>query len=469
MRLLILLVSICLPNFVLCAEAPPSPPATWAETLHDALRLNSKPREKDAEMNAQKELTKSAKDGGLPTLSLNFNASDPYSDTTSAGTRSRSQTLNGDASASLNWTLFQCGMQYFTYKAAQESEKILKDEFDSTQFFITNTKGSVVQSSYNAYSSLISVNETLEMFPVMDEYLAALQPIAAQDSDAATAVEIARRQSVSSRTILEQSRESALDVFLHWVRLPPADNINNLQQAIDELNIPESWEAAYKIAIVQSPDVKQTMDQIRLAQYQIKIAEAAFCPRVSFSATVDVGRSEDMILHSPESATSASGGFSISVPIYNQPASDTVNYQKKMLIANRLSQQAALEDAQFSLQQTYKDLAFQGKNQSSAQSDFDTLLRKVKETENDIALHQHLPDPHTSGAVNSYISAKLQVISSFTQAASNLTNYKSSTLRDKFSVLQATGTLFGDDWINTAQPRLQRKQSTGKAPTRQRK
>jgi len=130
------------------------------------------------------------------------------------------------------------------------------------------------------------------------------------------------------------------------------------------------------------------------------------------------------------------------MPLFNRPAQDYVRYQKKMLIANRLESQAALEDAKFNLQQTYKDLNFQIENQKRYQSIVDDLWIKIQQTEDDITNGRNLPNPDDPVAILTYINTKLSIINSFSDAWFNLGSYQESILRGKFSIQQVTGSFF---------------------------
>jgi outer membrane protein len=417
-------------------------PKNWNETLHFALTLNSKPRANDAILDAQKDMTNQARHGMYPTVDVGGSFGESYTDITQDQTRSSSAPRSTDVNLTFNWTLFQCGLQYFAYQAAQVNEEIIKDRFQSTKFFINNTKGNVVANSFEAYSSLVKLNEQMALFPVLQRYFDYLRPIAAQDADAKEALKISEIETQNLQTSFSQAYESAADVFSHWVTLPPSPQMVRLQDAINELTVPQTAAQAFKIAQQKSPDVKEAADEVRLAEIQIKIAQAALCPRVSASVVLDHSLSSDHQLDSHASANTASGMISISMPIFNLPAYDAISYQKKMLIADKLSQQAALEDAQFSLQQTYKDLGFQLQNQKTFQANLDDLLSSLENSKVNGESKGVLPNPQINGSVVNYVTAKLKVISSVTQAWISLSEYKTQLMRDKFSIQSEMGTIF---------------------------
>lgn len=418
-------------------------PKNWNQTLHDALSLNSKPRAKDAILDAQKDLTNQARHGMYPTVSVGGSFGESYTDVTQGQVRTSSQTRSTDLNMTFNWTLFQCGLQYFSYQAAQVNEEILKDQFQSTQFFISNTKGNVVANAFEAYSSLVKLNEQLALFPVLKDYFDYLKPIADQDPDAKESLKLAEIEVQNLQVSFQQAFESAAAVFAHWVTLPPAADLVRLQDAVNELKVPATADEAFQVAKRKSPDVKAAADEVRLAEIQIKMAQAALCPQVGMTLVLDHSFSVDRSsADGGPSVNTATGLISITMPIFNLPAYDAISYQNKMLIADKLSQQAALEDAQFSLQQTYKDLGFQTLNRNTFQNNLDDLLKSIETARKDVVNKSLLPDPKISGSTLNYVTAKLKVISTITQVWISLSEYKTQMMRDKFAIQSTMGTIF---------------------------
>jgi outer membrane protein TolC len=274
------------------------------------------------------------------------------------------------------------------------------------------------------------------------EYFEVLKPIAARDPDAQASLQITVQQTEDVIVTLQQAQQKAIDVFKHWVTVEPGPDLYTLQQAIDELEIPPTWEDAYQIATQKSPDVRQASEQIEMVKDQIKAARAALCPQIEVNASYGLSKSFDGVSNLGSRVGSTQAGFGVTVNLFNKAGRDVLKYQRATLHANELAKQAAEDDAQYSLRKTYRDLENQLTNQKSQAALLQKLIRNIKNSELDIKNQLHLPDPNTSGAVISFITSKLGILNNLGTTWNQLATTMSEILQDKFSVLQAEGTLF---------------------------
>jgi outer membrane protein len=136
--------------------------------------------------------------------------------------------------------------------------------------------------------------------------------------------------------ILELTDFEAMDIVV------PVDLINNELQVLNP-------EEVYKIALENRPEVKSAEYQLKTSETNVRIAQSAYFPTLSFGANVTGG-----YYNSQTTPFSTSLGFTLSVPIFNKlETTSQVRTAKIDVETNRLNVDNAKLELRKTIQQTY--------------------------------------------------------------------------------------------------------------------
>lgn len=416
--------------------AEPKPPRNLRESIDLCLKLNPRTLSKDYQVIAQDHLALMARDQMLPRASLGCEYSSDYSNIKIENNkvRSKSRTTSSSCDLSVNMTLWDGGVNYNNYKAAQAQAQATKFRFNTTNNLIENAKGTLVARTVHNYRSILMSKNIVMSTQKLRHQLMRLSKMVKTEND--------RIRWNQARDTLQQKESemtnllrSSISDFRYIVGVKPDDNLADFEEVLSEIQIPQTPEEAYRIALEKSNDIKATDFELKASEYNYKSARAALGPSVVVVGTVSKETTRDEILSLNDSVWESS-----SLMVRAQIPLDISNYhylkaQESLLKAAQLERDAALDDARQELEESYENFLGQLELVEQTQKALNNSEKDLEKTLKDIDDHLHDNDravvPNTVNQITSVLSTAI-----------DLNQQKSHLMRHKFSIQQTMGTVF---------------------------
>lgn len=327
-------------------------------------------------------------------------------------------------------TIYNGGADKYEQKSLQASLKATDARYSSSDASMPNTKGSIAKNVKDAYVSLVDVIEQKKYLDILSQTLQIF--MSAKPSDDEKLLIQQRLNNLNTSLIRTQaSLESALRDFRYFATVPAPDlnQLDSYDQVTDSLDIPNSADEAFQMALQKSPDLKVAAYELEAAQYDYKAEKARlYAPKVSANASIQRG-------------TSVTNGFSSSVRTNSigLSASFTISgashYQDsaaaKNVAASMRDRDGAIDELKYKIESIYPSLETQEKlyesqlqNLKSAQVSMDDIVRKIK------------------AGQKVDLKTAMSVLDSQSQYWSSCVMQKKSILDTRFNIQRTIGTLF---------------------------
>lgn len=410
------------------ALADQTKPRTLRESVLMAISLNPKTKSKDIQIESMHERTLSAKANKYPSGSVSCS----QSTTNAVMSGVSSNSISRDCNITGSMTLYDGGSNNYSYLATKEEEEAQRQRFNSTNPFIQNTKGSLANQTMGAYMGLTSSKESINS---ANRDIIILQNIltTTTNSDDQGLVNAKIAQIKMSLARSKSNYLKSLSDFKYVVTTYPADNLENMEDAIHSLEIPTSADEAVQISLQKNPDVQATNASLRAANDTLLAAKAALGPRVSLVLTLDKNSyvsPMDSINNYSEHSTYA--GVQISIPL----SLSTYHYTKSQELSKRaaeLDRDAALDDAQHGIESAYAELEAAEIQHDLALKAYNDAMAVVQATQTKIINHDPTV-PSIQTCLSQYENLSSQV--------GNLMGAQSTIVVLKFTIQQLAGTVF---------------------------
>ncbi len=339
-----------------------------------------------------------------------------------------SDSKNVNCGFNISAVIFDGGALLNSYKSVEASVEATKAAYNTTDSLIPNTRGGLAYSTMMAYSQLVMMQAYVK---TTEFSLAALEEFRKVDNSANLNVRIANtKQFIQQHTDLV---ESSRDTLTYLVTQAPADEIENLDQTIESLKIPETAESAISLALSNGPEVLRRNLNVKMAEYSLKAIRASLGPQVSVYSNWNKSNIVDNQDSFNDSRSSGRNiGVSVSIPfgfsgIYSAEAAS------KNLESKKSERQAAIEDAQNSIIVTYKTLARNRKLYLAMSENYDNQLKLLQ------SLIERIQLGDTSGLK---IADLMTTVGNLEGQAFQVLNVQQNIMMDLFSIQQTTGLLF---------------------------
>lgn len=205
---------------------------------------------------------------------------------------------NKSASASISVLLFDSFVREYRLQAQRCEYDKQEARINSTDALIPNTNGKVASSIAGTFIGLSASKSDLAFYENM---LHAMEIIQKQAKSEKNINDIASRILTYTQAI-QRIRSQYLIASRDYKFITTEDvptNLENLQETIDSIDVPDDAQAAFEIALKKSPDIKMAELALKCDRLRAKAEKAdAYGVKVSVSA----GRSTDFNGHQNNSA-----------------------------------------------------------------------------------------------------------------------------------------------------------------------
>lgn len=225
-------------------EAPSSQKVSLPEAIQTALNKNPKTQANEMRLKSEFERLKTQKQATyLPRISVQA----------TQGLNTVSSSSNS-VSAGINWNLFNGFSDYYRLQAQECNYKRLEAQYNSTDAFIKNTSGQIagLVSTYfinlTIYrGELITLANTLQFLDVLSGF----EPTSVQQIQ----IENLKNSLVARKSQVESNSAIAERNYQYVVTEPAPITVENLEETIQSIIIPNSSDEAFRIGLDKSPDV----------------------------------------------------------------------------------------------------------------------------------------------------------------------------------------------------------------------
>ncbi|PIS11978.1 MAG: hypothetical protein COT73_00995 [Bdellovibrio sp. CG10_big_fil_rev_8_21_14_0_10_47_8] len=418
-------------------------PRTLAESVKAAIELNPKTRSKNLQLQSIHEVTKGTRADMYPqgAISCSAGTANSHSDsnwTDSSHVNSSSKSCGVSASV----TIYDGGAGYNRYKASQKQEEAVREQFNSTNPYLQNTKGQLAAQAMASYMSII-LQEELKASALSGRDILRKILTAANKTEDRGLVNAKISDMDQSFIRSEASRKQAVSSFVNVTTLEPSGTLEGLDESIAHVVIPGTADEAVEISLERNPEVKAMNASLEAAQYTLKAARASMGPYLAAVVSYDVfHNSQGGFAPYRGHGSNAYAGVRLVIPFV--PAQ--IHYsraQRYAVEAARAEREAALSDAKFGIENTYAQL---DSALEQHQMNLESYADAVRMIQNTLAkINQQDPGLPT-----------IQVcLSQFENLQGNYVSMiqsKIEILTLKFSIQQITGTVF-DESLRAAQNR----------------
>lgn len=412
-------------------------PKSLRSAIALAIILNAKTRSKDIQIQSLHEVSLAAKAEQYPSGSINCSTSRLAGHSNFDGRNYQNNYALNNCSISASLTLWDGGANRHNYRAAVAFEKAMESRFNSTSPLILYTKGSLANTTLNAYINLIFARQSLVRKDYDLKFLNSISALAKSDEDK-NRIQTFRQSVEASKAQSQAQYDKAASDFKYTVTLPPSEELEGFAASIASLDIPETPDQAMQVALEKSPDIQATNYGLEAAGELYKSARAALGPQL----TLNVSRSSYL-----QTASEFSGRYSedlgmVSLDLYIPLSASKYHYtnaQRKARDAAELDRDAALDDARHDIDTTYQQLHTQINLESIYAKNFLDAQKII----DDILLQTQTP----KGTALS-VQYSLDQLDSLENAYRRWQESQSEIVGLKYSVQQVIGTLFE---VNTYQ------------------
>jgi outer membrane protein len=361
-------------SVLLMALAGPTP--VLAETMEDAL---VRAYQDNPQLNAQRASVRStdegvpqALSGYRPRVSLTGSVGYQYLDSTSTASGSPSvlvrQTTNGtnaprSAGLTVSQTLYN-GNQTANRTRAAESQ------VSGSREALRVLEQNVLLSAATTYMDYLRDAAAVE---VQKSNVRVLEQTLKQTRDRFNVGEVTRTDVAQSEAQLaagrtqEQSSESQLTTTkANYRRIIGVDPVNPAPGSPVDRFFPSTLSSAIELSLIENPSVTASMYGIDVNYLQVKIAEGALLPTITFQAAVSQAYEQSLIL---PRAFSASAVAQASVPLYQGGAEySLIRQSKENLAQQRLNLETTRDQSRATTVQWWGNLVASKAQVQSAQA-----------------------------------------------------------------------------------------------------
>ena len=410
-------------------------PSTLNQAIDNALKRNEITRSTDELLESIHFSTLALKASKLPRGEFSCSANMNHSQTTTILTYV-STDFSKQCGISAGANIYDGGAHRFELKAAEANEAALRNLFNTADQYTRNTRGGLAFSTLQSFTTLQTTRSEIEINHFFKE---AYEVFATAVSDSAQKSILQSRASdfvTQIETLMEKS-EVYNDNFEFLVKLPPADQIESLDQTIAGLQIPASVDEAINLAITKGPTVVGKNAEVEMADYSLKALRARSGPSVSVGAHVSRGGYSDQFrIKNDTTYTSASVGITLRIPL-DPSRKYRVQAAEHSLSSKKLERTAAIEAAKQDMKATYRILEIDRRNYSALSRDYASQKALVASAIEKIKAGQ------SSGMDYTSMSANIGILQ---QRYYSLISKQRNIVDNLYSIRQVTGLLFDEDY-----------------------
>ncbi|MBK9293831.1 MAG: TolC family protein [Oligoflexia bacterium] len=423
-------------NVLFCFYFLATSPA-WSFSIQDAIKTafekNPITQANDIRVEAAELRSRAAWLEMLPSVGVHASKNVGKNSNQSDGITTYSRSSSEAWSYGLSFNVFNGGADYYRAKAAEADKNALKATNDSTNTLIPDTKGALASDVLNAYVNLVVNQSYLDLSKKLLVECEKVLPkvIKPDDLSQLKTYITALKNSVTS---LEGRVQKDIKTFIYIIKIPPP-RLDSLEEIILSLNIPESADKAFQIALENSPDLKIRNYVLESARYNQKAQIAnSYLPIVD----VHVGRSGySGEIDNTAGLLSKSNSAAITFSYNWGPATEAYNKAtQKEIIAKEKDLEKELERIKHNIEvNNYRELAILEQDKIEKES-----LTKTVEEE----MHKLLERLVTGEDSN--IDPRKHIVEFETKKSLEITA-KINLIFRKFELQKYIGTLFQDTQV----------------------
>ncbi len=404
-----------------------------ALTLQEAIKVsienNPKTVANQLRVQSMEDRLKAQQKNWLPTINISTGVDLNKSSYLSEIRNSQLSSRNRSTSISSSVTLYDGGANRFATQAAEAELRALKARYSSSNALIPNTRGSIARSVIDAYAGLL---EVVEQQNYLNFLSATLQIYATAFKGDDLIIIQQQMNDLKTRYIrADFNYKEAVKDFKYFstVTAPDISDMDTIEQAIASLQIPETAEEAFRIALVKNPNIKMAEYDLESSQANYKSGQARrTAPLIYLQAATSRGAGEI------NSISNRTNDKSIGVYLsYNFDAknSNLESAAVKSVEAAQRDLDGEIDETKHTIESVYPSLENQ-------QSLYASQLENLKSA--DESLNQILEKMKKNNKVD--INTALNVLGSHQQYTSQSLAQKISILYTRFNIQRTVGTLF---------------------------